>query len=190
MVPTLASFDPEKKAGELRRRRSVPVDPEFEPLYRKVGSTVFDRNHRRHLPGFAHVTFVVVYMHGWRWLSTGPRGPEHRVHGRNRETRNSRGFPVERRPLESTDCSSGWIRNQQVAGSNPAAGSFPSRAKSRSPHGNSRQGGTGEPSRASSAFRTRARLPTQSDDEALPRTHRSRLPDPDGKRFVGEETLL
>jgi hypothetical protein len=60
-------------------RREPPyviVDCEFEELYRKAGSTAFDWSRRQHLPGFAHVNFVIVFAQGWRWLSAGPQGPE------------------------------------------------------------------------------------------------------------------
>jgi hypothetical protein len=65
------------RGSEVRRQPPyVLIDREFEELYRKAGSTVFDWSRREHLPGFAHVNFVIVFAQGWRWLSTGPRGPE------------------------------------------------------------------------------------------------------------------
>jgi len=65
-----------RRAENPRQPPYVVIDREFEELYRRVGSTVFDWSRREHLPGFAHVNFVIVFAQGWRWLSTGPRGPE------------------------------------------------------------------------------------------------------------------
>jgi hypothetical protein len=55
------------RGSEDRRQPPyVVIDREFEELYRRAGSTVFDWSRREHLAGFAHVNFVIVFAQGWR----------------------------------------------------------------------------------------------------------------------------
>ena len=52
------------------------IDKAYGALYHQVGSCIIDPYTHRLQEAASQIFFAIVYLHGWRWFKTGPKGPE------------------------------------------------------------------------------------------------------------------